>query len=314
MSAEPRAAVDVVIVTADTRELTLACLATLEDPAVASITVVDNGSSDGTAAAIRERFHAADVIELERPSGFALACNRGAEVGSAPHVLFLNSDTLAVDDAVSTLAGTLAHDADAVAAGGRLVDPDRLETQDRYGPQRFPTLPALAVRFSGLEQRWPRNPVTAPYVRHPLGEQATVEVDQPAGACLLVRRADFEAVGGFDEQYWFWYEDVDLARRLHERGRVLHVPAAVFRHLGGETFKQWDREQGTRSMFHGALRYAEQHFSRPRQVAFALLVVAVSAARVVRLARREPAQARVHRAVLGAALALLAGRPVPSLV
>jgi GT2 family glycosyltransferase len=140
------------------------------------------------------------------------------------------------------------------------------------------------------------------------------EVEQPAGACLLVRREAFERCGGFDERYWFWYEDVDLARRLHERGRLLHVPGAVFRHHGGETFKQWDRERGTRSMFHGALHYAEQQMPRSRQVAFALIVVGVSAARVARLSRREPDQAGVHRAVFRAALALLGGRPVPSLV
>jgi GT2 family glycosyltransferase len=311
MSAGPRAAVDVVIVTADTRELTLACLATLDDPAVASITVVDNASDDGTAAAIQERFPAVEVVVLKRPAGFARACNRGAERGSAAHLLFLNSDTLAAGDAVSTLVDALAADAGAVAAGGRLVDPDSLETQPRYGPQRFPTLPALAVRFSGLEQRWPANPWTA---SPRLDDHAIAEVEQPAGACLLVRRDTFERAGGFDERYWFWYEDVDLARRLHEQGRVLHVPAAVFRHRGGETFKQWDRERGTRSMFHGALHYAEQHLPRSRQIAFALIVVAVSAARVARLARREPDQARVHRAVLRAARALLAGRPVPSLV
>lgn len=312
MSAGPRAAADVVIVTADTRELTLDCLATLEDPAVASVTVVDNASADGTAAAIARRFPAVRIVALERPAGFAFACNRGAEQGSAAHVLFLNSDTLAVADAVSTLAEVIiTPDSGAVAAGGRLVDSDSLETQPRYGPQRFPTLPALAARFSGLERRWPGNPWTAP---RRLDEAAVVDVDQPAGACLVVRRDVFERIGGFDERYWFWYEDVDLARRLHEHGRVLHVPGAVFRHRGGETFKQWDRERGTRSMFHGALHYAEQHLPRSRQVVFALIVVGVSAARVARLSRREPDQARVHRAVLGAALALLAGRPVPSLV
>jgi GT2 family glycosyltransferase len=314
MSAGPRAVVDVVIVTADTRELALACLATLDDPAVASITVVDNASADGTAAAVVERFPSARVVALERPGGFAFACNRGAEQGSAAHVLFLNSDTLVTQGAISTLVEALSQHTGAVAAGGRLVDPDSLATQPRYGPQRFPTLPALAVRFSGLEQRWPNNPWTAAHVRRPLDDSAVVDVEQPAGACLLVRRDAFERVGCFDERYWFWYEDVDLARRLHETGRVLHVPGAVFRHHGGETFKQWDRERGTRSMVHGALHYAEQHLPRRRQVGFALILVAVSAARVARLSRREPDQAPVHRAVLRAALALLAGRPVPSLV
>src|SRR5438132_283886 len=126
MSAGPRAAVDVVIVTADTRELTLACLAHLDDPAVASITVIDNASSDGTAEAIGQRFPAVGVVVLEHSSGFARACNRGAEQGSAAHLLFLNSDAMATAGAVSQLVGALADDPAAVAAGGRLVDPDSL--------------------------------------------------------------------------------------------------------------------------------------------------------------------------------------------
>src|SRR5207253_2813038 len=98
-------------------------------PAVASTTVVDNASADGTAAAIAERFAAVQVVALEHPAGFAFACNRGAERGTAAHVLFLNSDTLASREPVSVLADALARDPAAVAAGGRLVDPETLETQ-----------------------------------------------------------------------------------------------------------------------------------------------------------------------------------------
>ncbi|MCA1690108.1 MAG: glycosyltransferase family 2 protein, partial [Actinobacteria bacterium] len=200
---------DIVIVTADTREMVLRCLERLE---ARRPIVVDNASSDGTVAAVRGAWPEARVVGLAHPVGFAAACNRGAEHGESPLILFLNSDVLALEGAVEVLVGELEERPEAVAAGGRLVDPETLATQHRYGPKPFPTLATFAVRLSGVEQLWPSNPWTARHLRHPPDERATSSVEQPAGACLLVRRSVFDELGGFDEGFWFWYEDVDLAR------------------------------------------------------------------------------------------------------
>lgn len=306
--------VDVVVVTADTREMVLSCLERLGDPEIESLTVVDNASSDGTAEAIRERFPATKLVSLDEPVGFASACNRGAERGQAELVLFLNSDILAAEGAIGRLAQELAVHREAVAGGGRLVDPGSNVTQHEYGPKPFPTLTTFTVRLSGLEQLWPRNPWTSPHLRHPLDDRETAAVDQPAGACFLARREAFETVGGFDERFWFWYEDVDLARRLSRLGSILYVPAAVFEHVGGGTFKRWSRAQGIRSLLHGVLHYAEVHFSRPRKLGLGLLLLAMSAPRAVVFSLFDPDLARTHRAVMWAAVALMRGHPVPRLV
>ncbi|HEY8583636.1 MAG TPA: glycosyltransferase family 2 protein [Capillimicrobium sp.] len=289
------AQLDVVVVTFDTREVTLECLRRLDRPGTRAI-VVDNGSADGTARAVAERFPEAAVVRLDEGVGFAAACNRGAEAGDAPLVLFLNSDVYARPGALDALVAALdARGPGAVAAGGRLVDPGTDDTQPAYAPQRFPGLGALLARVTGLEVVAARlgrgGPDTAL-----LAERGTVACDQPAGACLLVRRGDLEAVGGWDERFWFWYEDVDIARRLQARGELLHVGGAVFEHLGGGTFAAWGRERGLRSRLHGIAVYASTHLAWPsRAVLGAALVLSGGARWLAFTLLRRPGLAAAWR-------------------
>jgi GT2 family glycosyltransferase len=302
------AELDVVIVTFDTREVTLSCLDRLAGAPRTRAIVVDNGSTDGTAAAIAAAHPAARVVRLETGVGFAEACNRGAAVGAAPLVLFLNSDVLARPGALDALVGALRSDPAAVAAGGRLVDPGTDDTQPAYAPQRYPGLGTLLARVTGLEVLLPAT-VGGPDPAL-LAERGTIACDQPAGACFLVRREVFDAVGRFDEHFWFWYEDVDLARRLSARGRLLHVGGAVFEHLGGGTFAGWGRERGLRSRLHGIVRYAAVHLPRREQVVLGGALALSGAARALAfrvLGRRGLATAWADGARAG--LALAAGRP-----
>ncbi|HEY5198080.1 MAG TPA: glycosyltransferase family 2 protein [Solirubrobacteraceae bacterium] len=312
-------AVDVVIVTADTRDLVLRCLDRLDDPVIRSRTVVDNCSRDGTAEAVRAAHPDCRVVTPDRPVGYATACNLGAAgaegaAGGGELILFLNSDILAHADAAAQLAAALDGDPEAVAAGGRLVDPGTLDTQHRYGPKALPTLATFAATLSGVEQLWPGNPWTTGHLTDPPPDTHTSAVVQPAGACLLVRRVTFETIGGFDEAFWFWYEDVDLARRLAERGSLLYVPAAVFEHVGGASFSRWNRADGVRSLVHGMIRYAEVAFDRRRRVEFAVLLVALSGPRALIYAPFDRELAAAHRAIVAAAFALARDRPIPRLV
>lgn len=304
--------VDVVVVTANTRDLVCECLTQLVDAEIDRVVVVDNASSDGTAQAVAERFAHVDVLALAQPAGFAAANNAGAARGHADYVLFLNSDALADRGAIALLARALRERPQAVAAGGRLMEPDGVTTQHRYGPRRFMTFGWFAADVTGLARVWPANPVTRRFVE-PVDDSAQRSVQHVAGACMLVRRSAFEAVGGFDERYWFWYEDVDLGIRLAPLGQTVWVPGATFRHLGAASFRLWPRPLTVRSRYHGTLRYSATHLSRPGQVGVALFVVAISLPRIVAFHRSRPAEARAYRAVVAAALALLRGAPVPAL-
>lgn len=304
--------VDVVVLTSNARPVLLRCLEHLDDARVASITVVDNASGDGTSDAVRQGSPEMSVVRLDEHRGLAYAFNRGAEQGAASLVLFLNDDVFLSPGAISALARALDERPDAVSAGGRLTDEDAT-TQDRYRPRPFPTPGALALRLSALDLLWPENPWTGSHLRHRLDDETTVEVDQPAGACLLVRRRALEAVGGWDERFWFWYEDVDISYRLARLGPALYVPSADAHHLGGATTLRWGRPEMHRRTYYGVAHYAEVHFGPRGRLLVALTLAAVSLPRLCYYTARRHPGADVYLRALRSATALLLARPVPHL-
>jgi GT2 family glycosyltransferase len=290
--------IDVVIVTWNSRGMVLACLDRVNRSLFEKIIVVDNGSSDGTADAVREHHSTVDLLELENGRSLAAAYNRGAERGSAEFVLFLNDDVLVRDESVFLLAETLETRPRAVAAAGRLVDPETSETQREYLPQPFPTPATFAAAFVGRGTDHPS-----------LDDETTVVVDQPPGACLLIRRRVFEATGGWDEDFEFWFEDVDLARRLRDYGEVLYVPTAPFEHVGGWSAQRLSRSERVARHYRGALLYASKHFPRGERVATGAVYGAASLGRLAVSARDREART-AYGAVLSDSLRLLLGQPL----
>jgi N-acetylglucosaminyl-diphospho-decaprenol L-rhamnosyltransferase len=291
-----RLPVDVVVVTWNSRDIVLRCLDLLAATPVERVIVVDNASTDGTADAIRGRFPDVHLVRLERPKGLAGAYNRGAERGSAELVFFLNDDVLVEEESVRALVAALDELPAAVAAAGRLIDPEERSTQLAYLPQAFPTLKSQAAMLAGRSR--PTNP---------LSETETVVVDQPPGACLLVRRDAFDAIGGWDEDFEFWYEDVDLARRLHAHGEVLYVPSAPFPHVGGHSARRLSRAEVVSRHYRGALLYAQKHFRPPARIATGLLYAAAGAARLP--LSRDADSRRAYARVLRNGLRVATGRP-----
>jgi N-acetylglucosaminyl-diphospho-decaprenol L-rhamnosyltransferase len=295
---------DVVVVTRDTRELTLRCvesvLRTAADSGMkARLVVVDNGSSDGTAEALADGFPDAVAVRNAEDAGFGPACNQGAAAGAAETILFLNSDVVARPRALERLAGALAGGPGRVAAGGRLVDPGTDRTQVGFTLRAFPRLSNQAALLVGLERVWPANPVSRRHLQLDFDYGRTHDVDaQPAGACLACRRDAFQAVGGFDEGFRYWFEDVDLVLRLRSHGAVAYVHDAVFEHVGGASFAAWPREDVVRARYRSLLRYFAKHRPRHEQVALRALVAALAGLRAGALAPTDRPRALAYADVV----------------
>ena len=148
--------IDVVIVTWNSRDMVLRCLDRFDPARVQKIIVVDNGSSDGTAAAVREQHRSAELVRLVAGS-FAAAYNQGADRGSAEFVLFLNDDVLVTDASIATLVETLQAHPGAVAAAGRLVDPRQVTPNMSTCRSAFRTLPPLRAPSSAEVDTHPRS-------------------------------------------------------------------------------------------------------------------------------------------------------------
>ena len=289
--------IDVVVVTWNSRDVVLRCIERVNPALVESLIVVDNGSNDGTADAVRKGRHAVELVRLEHGRSLAAAYNRGAERGSAEFVLFLNDDVLVRDASIVALAETLRARPEAVAVAGRLVDPATGETQKEYLPKPFPTPAAFASGFLGRD------------ATHVEPESPTAVVDQPPGACLLVRRRVFEEIGGWDEDFEFWFEDVDLARRLSAEGQVLYVASAPFEHLGGWSASRLTRADRVARHYRGALLYASKHFGPLERLATGMLYALVATLRIGISPRDREARA-AYSGVLSDGIRLATGRRV----
>ena len=210
-----------------------ACLSSLVQHPPATdheIVVVDNASTDGTAATIRSRWHGVRVIDAGANLGFARANNVGIRQTFGPLILLLNPDTSVPAGAIDTLVAELDARPDAAVAGPRLVGADgRVELS--FGRTLSP-LVELRQKFL-VERSTGTGPIAA-YVESMTRKRR--EVDWVSGACLLVRRADADAVGMLDERFFMYAEDVDFCASIRARGRrVLFCPAAEIVHLRGRS-------------------------------------------------------------------------------
>ena len=213
----------IVIVSYNARADLLRCLASLRDapPSCAhEIIVVDNASTDGSAEAARQ--HAGvRVIETGANLGFAAANNAGIRASSGANLLLLNCDTVVPAHAIDTLLSELNTHPDVAVVGPRLVDADgraELSFGDMVGP--LAQLRQKRRQAGDLESLTRRE-------QYP---------DWVTGACLLVRRADAEAVGLLDERYFMYLEDVEFCAAIRARGRrVLFTPKAQVTHLRGRS-------------------------------------------------------------------------------
>jgi GT2 family glycosyltransferase len=224
----------IIIVTFNSAREIDACLASLaaDSSTVGHETlVVDNASSDGTAAAVRRHWPGVRVVDAGSNLGFAGGSNLGIRQTSGELVLLLNPDTVVEPDALGALVEALDSRADASVAGPRLVD---------AGGRAELSFGGMIGPFTELRQKLLVTghdlglPLVSGYVDR-LTRQIR-EVDWVSGACLLVRRADAEAVGLLDERYFMYAEDVDFCAAIRARGRkVLFAPAAEVVHLRGRS-------------------------------------------------------------------------------
>jgi N-acetylglucosaminyl-diphospho-decaprenol L-rhamnosyltransferase len=194
------------------------------------IVVVDNASTDGTAATVRSRWRSVRVIDAGANVGFSSGNNLGMQRTVGSLVLLLNPDTSVPAGSLDRLVAALDARPDVAVVGPRLVDANgRVELS--FGRMLSP-LAELRQRFL-VECGRQTRPVGA-YVESLTRKPQ--EVHWVSGACLLVRRADAEAVGLMDERFFMYAEDVDFCASIRARGRrVLFCPTAEVIHLRGRS-------------------------------------------------------------------------------
>ncbi len=251
-----------IVVTYNSAASIAACLKALagED---CEIVVVDNASQDDTVAQVQAV--AADqelqLLRISRNLGFGAGANQGARAAGGEVLLILNPDAVAEAGAVAALVQCL-ESSGAAAAGGALLEEDG-QPQRGFAFRRLPTLTSLLCEVLLINQLWPGNPVNRRYRCLDVDYSLQQPVEQPAGACLAIRRTAWEALGGFDPQFFpVWFEDVDLCKRLHDMGqKIVYCPAARFRHSGAHSVGKLSFGDKQLFWYGNMMRYAQKHFS-----------------------------------------------------
>lgn len=293
----PQAActLDIIIVNWNAGPWLRGCLETIVTTArtgfvLERVVVVDNDSRDGSADGLESLPLPLTLIRNPENRGFAVACNQGAAGSRADVLLFLNPDTRLQEHSLTQPLAYLAAPghADVGLVGIQLVDTDG--TVSRCCA-RFPTPGRLLAQSLGLDRLLPR--LFHPHFMVEWDHRSTRVVDQVIGAFLMIRRSAFQALEGFDERFFVYFDDVDLALRARRHGwATVFLADARAVHAGGGTT---DRIKATR-LFYGLrsrIQFAFKHFGRSGGwlVTGAALLAEPLARLGLALVRRSPVQA-----------------------
>lgn len=228
----------IIIVSWNVRDLLFACLSSLQaqrERLALQVVVVDSNSSDGSAEMVCSRFPWTELIASPENVGFPRGNNLGLALARGRYVMLLNPDTEVLGDALATLVAYLEEHADVGVVGPQLLNPDGSVQSSR---RRFPTLATGFFESTWLQPLAPRR-LLASYYMDDRPDDAPADVDWVTGAALITRREIVEQVGGLDESYFMYSEELDWCRRIRAAGwRAVYLPAAQVIHHEGKSSEQ----------------------------------------------------------------------------
>lgn len=222
------------IVNYNSGEALSACVASIRANAVERVVVVDNASSDNSVHLMQHADSAVEVVSAGANLGFGAGVNRGLAIVDDPIVLVCNPDIVLEPGAAATLVSALEQDSALAVVGPRLVNPDGRTVQSA---RAFPSIGRSSLQaFAGLLR--PGGRLSRRYQGSNIELARTGRVDWVTGACFAARLDALDSIGGFDESYFLYVEEVDLCWRLAQAGwGVAYEPAAQVMHVGGHSAK-----------------------------------------------------------------------------
>jgi len=237
----------IIIINYQTPEITRNCLNSIFafcDIKDFEIILIDNASQDNSLDILKKEFgERIKIIENQENKGFAKANNQGAKIAQGKYLFFLNSDTLLKENILVSLLNILENDKLIGILTPRLLNKDGAQQEKAYG--KYPKIIDLI-----FEKIWPPK-------KNPEGEDL-FEVDWLSGAALIIRKDLFENIGAWNENFFMYFEDIDLARRVKkQKYKIMVAPFIKLTHLSGQSLKQNSQRR--------AYYYASQNYYFKKQ-------------------------------------------------
>lgn len=235
------------------------------------VIVVDNNSKDGSVEMIRSKFPTVTLIENKDNKGFSKANNQGVAIARGEYILFLNPDTVMPEQFLQQLVSYMDSHPEAGSIGPRLIDGKGQFAPD--GKKSFPSLSVAIFKTTGINKLFSRSPFFNKYYAVHIGERETAAVDVLSGCCMMVRSNILNEIGGaFDEDYFMYCEDVDLAYRIQQAGyQNIYYPEATLIHYKGESTRKATLSYVR--IFNEALAtFVKKHYSKSSARLFILFI------------------------------------------
>jgi len=223
------------------------------------IIVIDNASNDGSVEFIKEKFPSVKLIANKENLGFSKANNLGLKIAQGMYLLLLNPDTLLREDTVHRMLQFFKNTSEAGLAGCKILNPDgSLQLACR---RSFPGPWTSFCKVTGLSSIFPKSRIFARYNLTYLDENQTYEVDAVSGSFMMMKREVFEKIGGFDEEFFMYGEDLDLCYRVQKAGyKVFYVHDTQIIHYKGESTKRSSFDE-TKVFYNAMNLFVKKHLS-----------------------------------------------------
>ncbi|MBT8387867.1 MAG: glycosyltransferase [Ignavibacteria bacterium] len=223
------------------------------------IIVVDNASDDGSIELLKSKFPSVKLIENKTNLGFGKANNQALNIAQGKYLLLINPDAIVSEDTFTKMIEFLEEQKDAGLAGCKILNPDgSLQLACR---RSFPGPWTSFCKVTGLSNFFPNSKMFARYNLTYLDENQTYEVDAISGSFMMLKREVYEKIGGFDEKFFMYGEDLDLCYRIQKVGyKVFYVHTTQVIHYKGESTKRSSIDE-TKVFYTAMHLFVKKHFS-----------------------------------------------------
>jgi hypothetical protein len=193
------------------------------------VILVDNSSKDDGLESILKCYTKIQFINNSKNFGFARANNQGAKISSGDFLLFINPDTVMIEDAIESMLDYIRSDSSIGILGPKVLNPDQTT---QFSCRKFPTVwSGLFNRYSLTTRLFPNNRYSRDYLMLDYDHNSIRSVDWVSGCCMMMSESTLKKASGFDENYFLFIEDVDLCQVIKKQGlRVVYFPNAKIFH------------------------------------------------------------------------------------
>ncbi len=268
-----------------------ACIDSINFGSEFEVIVVDNASGDATRDKLSQ-YHPLKLVANNSNSGYARANNQGLRLATGEYVLLLNPDTRIELGVLDLLAQYLNANPRVGAVAPRLISPDGTT---QFSIRSFPTAASIFWELTGLARLFPKSRVFGHWKMRYFDYDRPAEVEQPMASCLMIRRPVLELLGGMDEQFPMYFNDVDLSKRMADAGwKTAYLPDARVVHRHGASTKQVRAKmirESHRSTFHYLRKHDRSGLFWLKAIVLLPLLQLTSVLRVIAHRLRRPASA-----------------------